>query len=621
MPRTQNIATLTLLAICCCISQSAAESNLKTNLINAAHQQDEAEILADLQFLASDERKGRDTGSPEILESAQFIHKKFQAAGLKSPQGMPDGFQRFPLSSKAKQGKEVALKAVLEGKEDNLLVDAEFRVCSFGGKGKVTGEVVFCGYGINDAKNNFDEFADVDLKGKIALIMRRVPRQKVHGSLYISKNGKIDTRKAALRAKIQNAQKQGAIAVVLVNDPTSTQGKKDALMAFGYGGSGGPKTVPVFHIKQKKANQLLQAGIGKTLTEIEIAIDEKLEPHSQLLKGVKIEAHADLITNSVEGFNVIGILEPEHADEKTETIVVGAHYDHVGMGGQGSLAPGSKAIHNGADDNASGTTALLELVRRITEKKEKLNRRIVFIAFSAEEKGLIGSKYYVANPLYSLSKTISMLNLDMVGRLADEKLTVFGVGSSSFWKPTLDEIEKSSQLNFFRETKAFGPSDHASFYAKQIPVLHLFTGLHEDYHRPGDDIEEVNVQGIRRTVDVLEYVVSELQKVPQRPDYIENKKWISVGRHAGGRSRLGLIPNLNSPVPGYALLSIVQNSPAHHAGLKTGDVIIEVNETKIETRKDLWKIVDSLKPKTILTINYRRNDEVIKTELKLGNPR
>ncbi len=599
-------------------SEVAAESNL------VAIKKSESEIQADLEFLASDERAGRDTGSPEILEAAEFIHQHFEKAGLKSPEGMPKGFQKFTIAGRAKQGKNVTLTATIQGKKDDWIINDDFRVCSFGGKGKIAGEIVFCGYGIDDAENNFNEFANIDLKGKIALIIRRVPRQDVLGSLYMSKSGKIDTQRAALRAKLKNALEHGATAVIFVNDIASTKGKKDKLIPFGYGGNAAGKVIPVFHITQNKADQLLKTGLGKTLVELETAIDDKLQPQSQLLSEVEIEGNADLISNSVEGLNVIGILEPQGVKEGTaniETIVIGAHYDHVGWGGQGSLAPGTKAIHNGADDNASGTTALLELVRRISERDEKFSRRIIFIAFSAEEKGLLGSKYYVNHPVDPLLNTIAMINLDMVGRLADEKLTVFGLGSSSVWSKMLDEAEQASELNFFREKKAFGPSDHSSFYEKQIPVLHLFTGLHEDYHRPTDDIEDVNIQGIRRTVDVLEHLVLELARAETRPDYIENKKWISVGRHAGGRSRIGLIPDLNYSGKGFAILSIEQNSPAHHARLLAGDVIMKVNQTEVASRKDFWKVIDSLKPKTKVNITFRRGEEVDDTEVELGNPR
>ncbi len=604
------------------IAASGSEVLAESNLV--AIKKSESEILADLEFLASDERAGRDTGSPEILEAAEFIHHHFEKAGLKSPEGMPKGYQKFTIAGRAKQGKNIALAATIQGKKDDWVINHDFRVCSFGGKGIIAGEIVFCGYGIDDAENDFDEFANIDLKGKIALIIRRVPRQDVLGSLYMSKSGKIDTQRAALRAKLKNAQKHGATAVILVNDIVSTKGKKDKIIPFGYGGNAAGKVIPVFHITQKKADQLLIAGLGKTVAELEVAIDEKLQPQSQLLSEVQIEGNADLISNSVEGLNVIGILEPQEVKEGTgniETIVVGAHYDHVGWGGQGSLAPGTKAIHNGADDNASGTTALLELVRRISSRDEKFSRRIIFIAFSAEEKGLLGSKHYVKHPVVPLLNTIAMINLDMVGRLADEKLTVFGLGSSSVWSKILDEAEQATELNFFRENKAFGPSDHSSFYAKQIPVLHLFTGLHEDYHRPTDDIEDVNIQGIRRTVDVLEHLVLELARAETRPDYIENKKWISVGRHAGGRSRIGLIPDLNYSAEGFAILSIEQNSPAHHARLIAGDVILKVNQTEVISRKDFWKVIDSLKPKTKVTVTFRRGEEVDDTEVELGNPR
>ncbi|MBL4886673.1 MAG: M20/M25/M40 family metallo-hydrolase [Planctomycetaceae bacterium] len=597
---------------------SAAESNI------AANKQDEAEIHADLTFLASDEREGRDTGSPQILESAYYIQKQFQSIGLTTPQDMPDGLQSFTIPGPSSLGDNNLMKVTIGHDTSEWKIKDDYKVCSFGGAGDVSGEVVFCGYGIVDKENNYDEFAGIDLKGKIALIIRRVPRQEVLGSLYMSKDGKLDTQRAALRSKLQNAQKNGAIAMIMVNDLTSTKEGKDVLIPYGYGGDARGKEIPVFQITQKRASQLLQAGLNKSLEQVVAGIDAELKPQSQLLNRVSFEGKTDIQSESIEGLNVIGILEPKQASETgvaIETVVIGAHYDHVGWGGRGSLAPGVNAIHNGADDNASGTTALLEVARRIAASDEKFTRRFIFIAFSAEEKGLLGSKYYVKHPIVPNKDCVAMINLDMVGRIADEKLTVFGVGSSSIWNKMLDVSEKNTGLKFFRENKAFGPSDHASFYEKKIPVLHLFSGLHEDYHRPTDDIEDVNVQGIRRTVDVLEHLALEVARAPKRPDYIENKKWINVGRHAGGRSRIGLIPDLNFSAEGFALLNVEKNSPAGHAGLKAGDVLVEVNETAIKTRQDFWSVVDPLKPKTQISVKYRRGEDVSQTEVKLGNPR
>jgi len=590
---------------------------------------DEQEQLSrDLNFLAADALEGRDTGSPGMYEAAEHIRKRFREAGFVGPADLPSSFQTFQLPSPPELGDDNSLVVEMPTGNINWQMEKEYIPCSFGGEGEFAGRVVFCGYGISDPDQNYDDFAGVDLKGKIALILRRVPGQTRPGSLYVRKNGQIDTNVAALRSKMNNAREQGAIAVLFVNDLFSTRDGKDELIAFGYGGSGGREEVPAAHITQNAADQLLRSGLGVSLEELDRSIEASLQPASAELNNLTLDGEFDLQFSKTEGVNVIAALEPADP-ENAETIVIGAHYDHVGWGRYGSLARGTEAIHNGADDNASGTVALLALADRLSAYRGKLPRRVVLIAFAGEERGLLGSKHYVEHPIYPLSETVAMLNLDMVGRMSDEKLTVFGVSSSSVWKPWLDEIEEQTELNFFREPKAFGPSDHAPFYEKKVPVMHLFTGLHEDYHRPTDDIDEINIDGISRTVDVLEGLTLRLAEADARPDYIENKAWIQVGNHAGGRPFAGISPDRNFAGAGLRIARIAQNSPADHAGLEPGDTIVSVRSADVDQRgffdvrqrADLWSIVDSVKPGQILELQFQRDNQTHSTNLKLGPPR
>lgn len=578
------------------------------------------QLARDMNFLAADALEGRDTGSPGMYEAAEHIRKRFYEAGLVAPKKLPDSFQTFQLPSPPELGDDNSLATVLPQGKQTWKLEEDYIPCSFGGEGAFSGPVVFCGYGIADPEQNYDEFAGVDLKGKVALILRRVPGQTRPGSLYVGENGQIDTNVAALRTKMTNARKNGAAAVLFVNDLFSTREGKDELIAFGYGGSGGRDEVPAAHITQKAANQLLQQGLGLSLQEIDRSIESSMQPASAELNELTIEGKFDLQFSRTEGVNVIATLEPEDP-ENAETIVIGAHYDHVGWGKYGSLARGTEAIHNGADDNASGTAALMALADRIGKFKGQLKHRVVLIAFAGEERGLLGSKHYVESPVYPLAETRAMLNLDMVGRMSDEKLTVFGVGSSSVWKEWLDELERETELNFFREAKALGPSDHAPFYEKKIPVLHLFTGLHEDYHRPTDDIDEINIIGINRVVDVLEGITLALADSDARPDYIENKEWIQVGRHAGGRPFVGISPELDFEENGFKLKAVTQNSPADHAGLEAGDVIVGVNGRGVNLRADFWAVVDLLKPRDTLQLQFIRDKQKLSSELKLDPPR
>ncbi len=579
----------------------------------------EQQILEELSYFAADSMEGRDTGSEQLVECANFLRSELQKLGYTFPANEDDGYQEFSIAAQPEQGPANELQ-VIGNPQLQWQNNRDYRVCSFGGSGAFAGPLVFCGYGIDDAENDFDEFAQVDLEGKVAVIMRRVPGQTKPGSQYVDRNGTIDVNRASLRSKFTNARERGAAAVLFVNDPHSVKMDQDELFEFGYGGGGKPEEIPIFQITVAAANQLLKSTMGHTLEDIEAAIDRTMKPLSQELKGVSLQGTADLDFSKTRTGNVVAVLEPRDADIR-ETIIVGAHYDHVGWGKFGSLAPGTHAIHNGADDNASGSIALLSLARRLAEKSGQLDRRVVLIWFAAEERGLLGSKHYVGAPLYPLSDTIAMLNLDMVGRMCDEKLTVFGVGSSDVWNPWLEKIESETELNFFREEKALGPSDHAPFYEKQIPVLHLFTGLHGDYHRPTDDVEEINAQGMRRVVDVLEQLTLNLANADERPNYIENKKWIQVGRHAGGRPFVGIIPDLYASVDGLVVQDVAEDSPVETAGLQPGDVIVAASGQSIRTRKDFWAVVDQHAPKETISLKFERDGKRMSVEIKLGSPR
>ncbi len=637
----------------------------------------ESRLTDDIRFLASDELEGRGVGTPGIDKAAEFIRGEFQRIGIVANGKGP--FQQFTMISGSELGTPNTLEFLgPEGVTVALKEQQDFQTCSFGGSGAFAAELVFCGYGIDSSANKFREFEEVDLKGKVAIIMRRVPQQGNPHGPFNSAHGDV-TRDGDLRTKVSNAVSRGAAAILFVNDPYSLRKEsedgrtyvaklrdavvaaaeewskvdhsdkeraaaaqkklseavermqnaktdsvkpiEDKLMEFGYGGSGKESAVPIAHISMAACNKLLEAALHKNLTNLEAEIDHGLKPQSTVLAGWKARGATTVKILRSDVKNVIGVLEGS-GPLADETLVIGAHYDHLGLGGEGSLAPGVKEIHNGADDNASGTVALLELARRLATRaeKEKFQRRIVFMAFTGEEKGLVGSAHYMKEPLFPLDKTIAMFNLDMVGRLKDDKLTVFGTGTSSRWKELVEAQAKAHQFQLAAKPEGFGPSDHSSFYSQKIPVLFFFTGTHSDYHRPTDDWEKINVPGMTRVIDMVEEIVVATANRPERPDYVEVKQEASPER-GGSRPYFGSIPDFSNETKGYAISGVSPGSPADQGRLKGGDVIIEFGGRKITGLDDFDLALRNFGAGDEVPLVVQRGAEKVNLKVILGKPR
>jgi hypothetical protein len=531
------------------------------------------------------------------------------------------------------------------------------------------------------AVRDYNDFAGLDLKGKAALVIRKTPGQKLEGgSPFMQAGG----RGGSLNDKLAMAADAGAAAVILVNDPHSGRqewddlkraqslaaekvaaladtldttpagetekieetkkglaealeryrkskeavaaGEPDPLIKFGYGGNEAQRQIPMVQITRKQADELLKATLKKSLADLEKEIDSDLKPRSAALPGWTAAMNVAITRTETELKNVLGVLEGS-GPTAHETVVIGAHYDHVGRGGVGSRSPGTNEIHNGADDNASGTASLLELARRFAAMKGQLPRRVVFIAFTAEESGLIGSARYCREPVFPLESTVAMLNLDMVGRLDDGRLIIYGTGTSKVWDPLIDRF--AAEIGGFKVSKqpeGFGPSDHSSFYAKKIPVLHFFTGTHEDYHRPGDDWEKINVPGMAAVTDLTEKIALEIIRATERPDYVEVQGRANIGRSGSTPERMprpyfGSIPDYGVTTPGYALNGVAPGGPADKAGLQGGDIIIGINDDRIESVQDFDAVLRKYRANDTVTIKFVRNKEEKTTPLTLGAPR
>jgi hypothetical protein len=546
-------------------------------IVQSIYAQDDPAIermRKDITFLASDECEGRGVGTLGLDLAAQYIAVQFSRAGLKPGGVNGTYFQPFPFATNAQLDGESTL--VLSGKgekERALKQGVDFQVLGTSAPGKLTAPIVFVGYGATARGISYDDYAGMDVKGKIVIALRRLPRWTDKEKPF---DGVNKDELASLDVKLYRAQASKAAAIILVNDASEA---KDELMPFAAMAKGITTTsIPFVQMKRGVLDDLLQSSIGKSLADVEKEIDKDLKPQSTVLGSWKLSMDVKVKRQETIVKNVIGYLDGS-GPLADETIVVGAHYDHLGYGGPGSLAPKEKGkIHHGADDNGSGTTSVIELARRFGAMKDRQGRRMVFMTFSAEERGLIGSRHYCrVEPLFPLKNTAAMFNLDMVGRLKDppengkSKLLVLGTDSGKGFPELLNKLNPGFDL--VKDGSVFGASDHFSFYQQKIPVLFFWTGTHPDYHRPTDTSDKINVAGMKRIADFSEKIIDHLRTDPKRPEYVQATTPFKGG---GNFPKMGILPDYMFGGKGVLVEGVSPGGPAEQGGMKKGDVIIEI---------------------------------------------
>ena len=335
----------------------------------------------------------------------------------------------------------------------------------------------------------------------------------------------------------------------------------------------------------------------------------RMNPHNSPPPEGNVSPATEAVRNETPAYNVAGMLEGSDPVLKNEVIIIGAHYDHLGRGGEGSgsLAPRSGDIHYGADDNASGTAGVLELARLFTAQKPRPKRTILFIAFSGEEEGLLGSNYYVNHPLLPLANTVAMINMDMIGRMKDSRLIIGGVGTAKEWRDMMAaDADKSFQLTLTED--GFGPSDHSSFYAKQIPVLFFWTGTHNDYHKPSDTFDKINYDDEARILEMVARIVNQLDAADKRVTYTTAKS-DPAPRTGGFRVYLGTIPNYADSNDGLLLDGVRDDSPAAKAGLKAGDKVVKIGDHDIRNVYDYTAALGEMKAGEEYVFEVKRGDQ------------
>lgn len=486
----------------------------------------ESRLHEEVGYLASPELEGRGINTPGINQAAHFIAGHFKAAGLQPVKGQNDYFQAFDYVTADRTDMATALNVA--GRGCRLGVD--FVALSFSAEKSFAGQPVFAGYGISNEEHHYDDYASFDARGKVLIVLRFEPHDE-KGHSRLAKDGW--SAGARLSAKARNAAEHGAAAIILVNPPDFHGG--DDLMPFAGRFIEAPSSIPVLQVKQSVVDAWLKQANQPDLASLQKQIDQSGRPYSRDLAGLSAQGKV-LIHRTVHPLkNVVGVLpgRGKHADEY---VIVGAHYDHLGYGGPGSLSPGTRKVHPGADDNASGTSAVMEMARLLADQPPH-RRSILFICFSAEETGLLGSSYFVNHPSVPLSKVAAMVNLDMVGRLRNQTLLVGGSGTARPFEQILADLDEQSPLKLKDFGKGgFGPSDHLSFALKKVPVLFLFTGLHVDYHRPTDTADKINYDGMAKVVHFGVNLVERLCDM-SKSAYIDSADSYSARRQFGPTNR------------------------------------------------------------------------------------
>ncbi|WLD10491.1 M28 family peptidase [Planctellipticum variicoloris] len=584
----------------------------------------EARLSEDVAYLSHDDRQGRGVGTEGLDQAAEYIASAFGQAGLRTDLYDGQPYHEFMLTPKLGLGSTNELKiSGPDGNETAWSVGREFTPLSLSGSANFNVPLVFVGYGITAPPLEYDDYHELDVQGKAVIILRHEPQQSDPDSKF---EGLQHTQYAFFAQKVSNAADHGAAAVILVTDAHEIETRRlehrgsepdenaiDPLLQFQVGTSLGRRRIPVVHCRRSAVEPLVELALGESLESLEKQIDESGQAQSRPLTGWNLQGAVSVIPKGRTLKNVIAAL-PGTDPADGEVVVVGAHYDHLGLGGWGSLSSeGGKAIHNGADDNASGTAVLMEIARLLAARPEPLRRHVLFMAFTAEEMGLIGSKRYVQNPLVPLQQTVAMVNLDMVGRLRKDELTMYGTGTARQFSEMVDRLGAAYDLKLRHRPSGYGPSDHASFYERGVPVLHLFTGFHPQYHRPDDDFETLNIPGMGKLARYTADIVAEIATAEERPqpsasgDVSESLAQLAPIERAGAqpadagrpanvsrsltgappKAYLGVVIDRTYNEAGYGIARVIKGGPAERAGLRAGDVVLRFGPKEVLQPKDL----------------------------------
>lgn len=572
------------------------------------------EVYQHIKYLASDNLEGRFPGTPGDSLTVSYISDEFKKYKLQ-PTGETGYLQPFEMVTQMELKGENKFQVSLNGNLTSYEIQKDFIPFGFSGTGKVEGDMVFIGYGISAPEQNYDDYKDkngndIDINGKILVMMKYSPGgSDAHNNPF--------EKYEPSRYKTLNARDGNAAAIIIINGPDSGE---DNLIKMTYDNVMQNAGLPVINIKREIIENIFKEN-GIDLLQIQKEIDSLKTPNSFALNNVKAVIETDVEPVKVTTNNVIGFIEGNDPVLKNEVIVIGAHKDHLGYGVYGSLYRGNdKQIHNGADDNASGTAGVLEIAQKFSSNKNKLKRSILFICFGAEEAGLLGSAYYAKSKLFEDKNIVAMLNMDMIGRMVDDKLIIYGTGTSSVWNSLIDSVNKLYNFNITKIPDGFGPSDHSSFYAKNIPVLHFFSGTHTDYHSPSDDIEKINSEGEVKIADAVYDFALSLNTANSKPDFIKVVSTDTTKRSMGNvKVYVGTIPDYSSTAEGMKLAGVKEGSPAEKGGLQAEDIIIKFGSKDVKNIYDYMYAMGEFKPGEEAEVIVLRGKETVTLKIVLGS--
>jgi Peptidase family M28/PDZ domain/PA domain len=545
--------------------------------------------------------EGRAAGTLGADRAAAYLAAEFRRLGLRPAGDAGDFLQRFEVLTGVRLAAGAGIEVTAPGAAPRGFPGGTaFLPFTFSADGDVSGDAAFAGYGITALPLGYDDYAGLDVRGKVVLVMTGEPRETDPLGPFRPAEHFHYTE---LRHKVLNAREHGAAAVVVVENPA----RGDRLAALR--GATPSWGIVAVSARREVADALL-GPVGLDLATSRAQIDQGRAPASRLLSGVRVRVRSTLLRDRGTTANVVGILPGTDPALAAEAVVVGAHYDHLGRGSPFSLAPDrGDAIHPGADDNASGTAALLGLAETLS-RAGAARRSVVFVAFSAEELGLIGSMHYVSQPAVPLHHTVAMVNLDSVGRLRDGRLHAMGVDTGQGLRALVEQAAQGMAAQLTLRGDGVGPSDHTAFLNRERPVVFFFTGPHGDYHRPSDTWDKIDADGLFTVTTVAYRVVRALADRNDRPTFVR----VPGGpprAGAGGTGYgpyFGAIPDFGeSTRPGVRLGGVRPGSPADRAGLQAGDVIVRFAGMSVRTLDDLVFALRSRRPGETIEVAYVRD--------------